>query len=95
VAKLLNEGWRCHVIAHSHGGNIVLEALSKIMTVPNAEMSLGKIVTLGTPFIDVSPRQEWLNQRIRIELMLSSYSIVVLFVVYIVLWSIGHLVRPL
>ena len=59
VAKLLNEGWQCHIIAHSHGGNIVLEALPEIMAVPNANRSLGKIVTLGTPFMDMmSPIHE-------------------------------------
>jgi hypothetical protein len=51
VERLQNEGWRCHIVAHSHGGNVVSEALPKIMT---AELggSSGKIVTLGTPFMD-------------------------------------------
>ena len=28
VAKLRKEGWLCHIVAHSHGGNIVVDALS-------------------------------------------------------------------
>src|SRR5262245_45074544 len=27
VNKLQDDGWRCHIVAHSHGGNIVAEAL--------------------------------------------------------------------
>jgi hypothetical protein len=48
VAKLGNEGWRCHIVAHSHGGNVVVEALPQI----TATGALGTMVTLGTPFID-------------------------------------------
>ena len=31
VTKLRKEGWCCHIVAHSHGGNVVAEALPKIM----------------------------------------------------------------
>src|SRR5262249_37770961 len=30
VLNLRNEGWCCHIVAHSHGGNVVLEALPRI-----------------------------------------------------------------
>lgn len=52
VAKLRNEGWRCHIVAHSHGGNILVEALPGITAPPHSNLPLGKIVTLGTPFMD-------------------------------------------
>jgi hypothetical protein len=52
VAKLRGEGWRCHIVAHSHGGNIVVEALPQIIAAPNPEKSLGMMVTLGSPFMD-------------------------------------------
>ena len=52
VAKLRGEGWRCHIVAHSHGGNIVVEALSQIIAVHSPNTSLGIIVTLGSPFMD-------------------------------------------
>jgi hypothetical protein len=58
VTKIIQreEGWRCHLIAHSHGGNIVVEALPQIMASPNSSRGLGKIVTLGTPFMStISP----------------------------------------
>jgi hypothetical protein len=62
VLKLRNEGWCCHIVAHSHGGNVVLEALPQITTALHSKASLGKIVTLGTPFMDtMSP----ILQRIR------------------------------
>jgi hypothetical protein len=49
LTKLGQEGWRYHVIAHSHGGNIVVEALPQI----SGDRSLGSLITLGTPFMDV------------------------------------------
>src|SRR5215831_5959864 len=56
VLKLRRRGWRCHIVAHSHGGNVVLEALPQITTPLLFNVlfneSLGKIVTLGTPFMD-------------------------------------------
>ena len=52
VTKLRNQGWLCHIIAHSHGGNIVIEALPQIMAAPKSSGSPIKIVTLGTPFMD-------------------------------------------
>src|SRR5262249_24120196 len=62
VRKLRNEGWCCHIVAHSHGGNVVLEALPQITTALPSSARLGKIVTLGTPFMDtMSP----ILQRIR------------------------------
>jgi hypothetical protein len=45
VAELQNHGWICHLVGHSHGGNVVIEA-----AVANAP--LGNLVTLGTPFLD-------------------------------------------
>src|SRR5262249_48740676 len=52
VVKLGNEGWRCHLVAHSHGGNVVVEALARITELLDTTRSLGMVVTLGTPFID-------------------------------------------
>jgi hypothetical protein len=52
VTKLRNQGWHVHIIAHSHGGNIVIEALPQIMAAPKSIGSPIKIVTLGTPFMD-------------------------------------------
>jgi hypothetical protein len=53
VNNLQKEGWRCHIIAHSHGGNVLLEALPQIMTAPASNNRNGKFVTLGTPFMDL------------------------------------------
>jgi hypothetical protein len=51
VAMLRKEGWRCHIVAHSHGGNVVVEALPQIAA-PSPSQPLGTIVTLGSPFMD-------------------------------------------
>jgi hypothetical protein len=54
--QLIAEGWRCHIVAHSHGGNVVLDALRRMKrsTDPGYAdaWSSGSIVTLGTPFLD-------------------------------------------
>jgi hypothetical protein len=52
VAKLAKDGWRCHIVAHSHGGNVVVEALPQIVAASSPNETPGTIVTLGTPFID-------------------------------------------
>ena len=48
IAKLPEIGWRCHIVAHSHGGNVASEAFRKI-TSANLKEQPAKIVTLGTP----------------------------------------------
>jgi hypothetical protein len=53
VTTLKKDGWLCHVVAHSHGGNIVVEALQQFLREkPPLQEYIGKIVTLGTPFMD-------------------------------------------
>ena len=52
LAKVQEEGWRCHIVAHSHGGNVVVEALPQITAATSPNGSHGPIVTLGSPFID-------------------------------------------
>jgi hypothetical protein len=52
ISKLQNSGWLCHIIAHSHGGNVVLEALLQMLDAVHSISGVGKITTLGTPFID-------------------------------------------
>jgi hypothetical protein len=54
ILKLQKEGWLCHVVAHSHGGNVVAEALPKILAASDFGAPLGRVVTLGTPFIDAT-----------------------------------------
>ncbi|HWJ19649.1 MAG TPA: hypothetical protein VNR65_13070 [Geobacterales bacterium] len=52
VAKLRNEGWCCHIVAHSHGGNVLVDALSQLMAPSNFVEPRGNLATLGTPFMD-------------------------------------------
>jgi len=55
LTKLRSEGWRCHIVAHSHGGNVLLEALPQINVSPRSfNETQGKLVTLGTPFMDTT-----------------------------------------
>ncbi|MET4801215.1 hypothetical protein [Bradyrhizobium sp. LB11.1] len=54
VGKLHARGWRCHIVAHSHGGNVLRQALPNIIVSLGPNQTLGKFVTIGTPFIDTS-----------------------------------------
>lgn len=67
IARLQNAGWTCHVVAHSHGGNIVLDALPSIArATQHAGGVNGALITLGTPFIDTStPFDESKHRRSR------------------------------
>jgi hypothetical protein len=49
INELQANGWRCHVVAHSHGGNVVAEALPAIIQTTDQRAT---VTTLGTPFID-------------------------------------------
>lgn len=54
LAALKSEGWRCHVIAHSHGGNVFFEALGQL-GLGIEDWSSGNHVLLGTPFLATYP----------------------------------------
>jgi hypothetical protein len=48
---------RYHIVCHSHGGNVLLHALRAL---PLAPKYLGKIVFLGTPFLELKKRTTFL-----------------------------------
>jgi hypothetical protein len=76
VLDLRNRGWCCHIVAHSHGGNVVLEALPQITTPLPSSASLGTIVTLGTPFMDTtSPILRSINRNRRFLIGLSQITV--------------------
>lgn len=56
LQNLTDQGWRCHVIAHSHGGNVLLEALGDLRNLP--PWAKGNLVLIGTPILDV-PHSRW------------------------------------
>jgi len=47
--------WRCHIVAHSHGGTVVTEALIDGTGAGAYAARIDKIVTMGTPFINAMP----------------------------------------
>ena len=51
--RLGARGWLCHIVAHSHGGNVLAEALPALVRSQVELQHIGRIVTMGTPFIDV------------------------------------------
>lgn len=64
LAKLIEAGWLCHIVAHSHGGNVVIEALQlrgdiggSVFYHPIETWRHGQIVLLGTPIMDLFPRK--------------------------------------
>jgi hypothetical protein len=53
LTHLSKRGWLCHLVAHSHGGNVVLEFFAldrRRVGVP------GRLVLLGTPLLTYAPR---------------------------------------
>jgi hypothetical protein len=68
--RLVTNGWRCHIVAHSHGGNVVIEALRKVMRTTDPGLAdswaAGSIVTMGTPFM---------TQRLAFHPMLPEFSL--------------------
>lgn len=47
LRRLIREEWLCHVVAHSHGGNVLLSALEEL---GDEADKLGSLCVLGTPF---------------------------------------------
>jgi hypothetical protein len=92
VHNLRREGWLCHIIAHSHGGNVVLEALPQITSTLSSSASLGKIVTLGTPFMDtlssISQSIRW-SRSFQIELSrVAVISVIIWFILSAVIMAL-------
>jgi len=88
VARLRKDGWRYHIVAHSHGGNIVVEALPQIVAASSPNETPGTIVTLGTPFIDtMSPIFKRVKRTRRV---LNVMSWIAFAIVALVLGAIYH-----
>jgi hypothetical protein len=80
-------------VAHSHGGNVVVEALPQIVAAPAADMPHGKIVTLGTPFMDtMSPILKQAKLRTKIREVMSW--IVLALVIFALLYFMGDWTVP-
>jgi hypothetical protein len=74
LQHLSNKGWTCHVVAHSHGGNVLLEGLRMMLEPQNYTIEKwggSSLVCLGTPYI--SPTRQLLarNERFPIDLVVS------------------------
>jgi hypothetical protein len=73
LTEVARQGWRFHLVAHSHGGNVVLDALKLIGGRGSAGFpNLGAIVFIGTPFLSLStvPSRGWLSLVLRGTLVL-------------------------
>ena len=55
IQDLQSNGWICHIVAHSHGGNVALEAISLLATSREPVALNGTFVAAGTPFIYDNP----------------------------------------
>jgi len=85
--ELLNrKGWTVHVVAHSHGGNVLLEALG-IDSVRAPEWFSGKVVLMGTPVLERSASS------VRLPLTSACFSAVLVAVLVgllaFILWQTG------
>ena len=86
VNRLQSEGWRVHIIAHSHGGGVAVDALPALKgTEANPSGISGTVTTLGTTFMDVmSPIAKRLDRRRRIYEIVAWPSYVLLFLIAVV-----------
>jgi hypothetical protein len=53
LKTLTDNGVRYHLVGHSHGGNVIADALPSLQA-GVANSTLGRVVTLGTPFVDTT-----------------------------------------
>ena len=51
LSELGKEGWTCHLVGHSHGGNVIVDALHGLKGT-STEAVVRSVTTLGTPFLD-------------------------------------------
>lgn len=56
--ELARAGWTSHVIAHSHGGNIVYEVANRwsVDGLPVEDWLFGRVALLGTPILELKSR---------------------------------------
>jgi hypothetical protein len=59
-------GSRQMIIAHSHGGNVAVRAVSKIATTPDGKNQTPLIVTMATPFVEL---HSYLNPELYLKAM--------------------------
>src|SRR5262249_50336444 len=55
IREVVAGGWRCHLVAHSHGGMVLLEALnseSDIASLGLWDWRHGYLVMMGTPIME-------------------------------------------
>lgn len=92
LRDLSRAGWTCHVVAHSHGGNVIVDAL-RILRGSGEERSVASVVTLGTPFVDVSPSIERQQRRSVFDLWSTIYLTLLLVLIYpfVRLWQQNQL----
>lgn len=53
LKTLSDAGVRYHLVGHSHGGNVIADTLPFLQG-PSEAHALGRVVTLGTPFVDTT-----------------------------------------
>jgi len=88
LIEIAEAGWACHLVGHSHGGNVIAEALHALQGRP-AEKAVRSVLTLGTPFLDALSAIERRRRRIRIRGIVTMLLAMTVFV----LPMIGDVVR--
>jgi hypothetical protein len=91
VTDLIDRGWTCHLIGHSHGGNIVTDAFQSDLR------GIDTIVTLGTPFMNTMALAEARAKKFRLfiyTLLSIPLAISILFFAYTINGGLGSTVIP-
>ena len=80
LKTLSDAGVRYHLVGHSHGGNVIADTLPFLQSASGAN-TLGRVVTLGTPFVDTttpieSRKLDWQMTILRISYFLAAAALI-------------------
>ena len=83
VLTLVEDGWVCHLVGHSHGGNIIADAIPEI--IERVDITRSRVITLGTPFINIFESIEQAKKRLSLLYSLSAAAAVI-FLLLLLKW---------
>lgn len=80
-----------HLVGHSHGGNVIADAIPQLLSSSRNKANLGRVVTLGTPFLDTTTAVENKRTNVRLWQLRATMIGAWLFAVLILLALLGSI----
>lgn len=87
LEQLIDAGWICHIVAHSHGGQVLLQAIHQLKE-DKYHHGIGSLVLLGTPLFKVSVASSKFPSRNKKIVLLCSF----LWISYV--WIYRDVLQP-